>query len=114
MGLLIGDDGANSVSVDIDGGFTTTLGYVHIVEYYKTKNKDEIQLAIKLYKSQADRDAGEDNIKSVDVKDRYILACTIPDLEASDLYTVAYGKLKAQLEIDLTATGKIYDVMESP
>jgi len=110
MGLFIGNNTPESgITLNVNGGFTTNSGYCHITEYYKVKGRDNIKLALTLYRSRADREAGKDPINCDEIVNNYTIACTTQELTTGDIFVVFYGKLKTQLETVDGWEGKIFD-----
>lgn len=111
MGLFIGKNDispSQEVVLTIVGGFTTDEAYVNISEYYKRKNEDRINLSINLYKSKQDRIDGKRPIASSEMGGGFVIDCTVEELEADDIFTIAYAKLTTALEA-IFGEGKIYD-----
>ena len=111
IGLFIGDGDTNEIILDIDGGnFTTNEGYVKIKDYEKPEDQDIANMAIGLYKSKANMEAGKPIIYCEKIPVGFTVACTMTEWEGGAAPAVLYPKLKEAIEsIDPSWLGKIFD-----
>ena len=91
MGLTI-----TSNIVTSNGACNTT--YINISEYYVNK-QGNAQFPVRTYQSKTDRDANPDQtVQTFAIANRYDFSLTVEELEAANIYTVAYNKIKSLLE----------------
>ena len=91
MGLTI-----TSNIVTSNGACNTT--YINISEYYVNK-QGNAQFPVRTYQSKTDRDANPDQIvQTFAIANRYDFNLTVQELEAANIYSVAYNKIKSLLE----------------
>jgi len=102
LGLYIGN-AENPVTVNIEGGFTTTTGYVTIDRVLWQRDMPKINLQLNLYKEKDDITV----IKSTDFSNDQILDCTTEDIYSDIMPEVVYDKLIAVLEY-IYGEGKIF------
>ena len=107
MGLFIGNNSDSGITLQIDGGFTTSEGYCHIVDYYTVKDRNNIRISLTLFKSKADRENNENPINCSKIENHYTIPCTFEELAEGDIFEIFYGKLKSKLETIDDWAGKI-------
>ena len=91
MGLTI-----TSNIVTSNGACNTT--YINISEYYVNK-QGNAQFPVRTYQSKTDRDTNPDQtVQTFAIANRYDFNLTVEELEAANIYTVAYNKIKSLLE----------------
>jgi hypothetical protein len=91
MGLTITSDIVTSNGTSVET-------YINISEYYVNK-QGIAQFPVRTYFSKTNRDANPNQtVQTYAIANRYDFNLTVEELEATNIYAVAYGKIKSLLE----------------